>query len=695
MEIASARRAHSHVGALLVALIVCGGLPACRRRHETVPAAPADASAQRPVAAHLRGRVVDRRDHPVPAARILLFSEVSGGALGAPEPSRGATDFEGGFDIEGLAAGTYRVLIEAAGFPTREVPARAPASDLVLRIDGEGRSISGRVEFSGVPAVDAIVDLAAETGSAVRQARARADGGFVFVGLGTGAYALRAARGGLVSQIAHGIQIGRDGVRAPLRLALEPGQMVAGRVVDSGGTGLRGIEVRAEGAALAPGEDPLPAIARTDASAGFTIGPLLPGRYRLIAARPGYALRRAPTLDVVATGGRPPPVVLELLRGARVAGWVTDSRSTPVASAHVRCVASGIEDLTVETGPLPLAAEAAALPSGSGWALGSTRVALADGAGRFAVDDLIPGRYRVELAHVGFEPMRTAEFVVVPGERRDLGMLSLRDGFPVEGRVVDEDGAPIEGARVGVGGSAVGDSAAELYTLTDSGGRFLIAVPAGTYPLAASAPGHGAARATIDIKAGALTTPVELRLARAEAVLEGLVRDSGGRPLARARLRAWPRDTPAGAGPPETSPLGSASADFGGHFRVRELPSGELRLEVEHPDYPSTKFSVVPGQYALLTVPVPGGIAGEAHARATGAAVVRGRVEAAGPDGAKASTDLQRSGGFRLPRLVPGHWRLTISAPGFRPAEQEVDVPASANLGEMSVRELRVELDPA
>src|ERR1700690_3392992 len=102
MEIASARRAHNQVVALEVALIVCGGLSACRRRQETVPAAPpADASAPAPIAAHLRGRVVDRRDHPVPDARILLFSEVSGGGLGAPEPSRGATDFEGGFDIEG------------------------------------------------------------------------------------------------------------------------------------------------------------------------------------------------------------------------------------------------------------------------------------------------------------------------------------------------------------------------------------------------------------------------------------------------------------------------------------------------------------------------------------------------------------------------------------------------------------------
>jgi hypothetical protein len=70
-------------------------------------------------------------------------------------------------------------------------------------------------------------------------------------------------------------------------------------------------------------------------------------------------------------------------------------------------------------------------------------------------------------------------------------------------------------------------------------------------------------------------------------------------------------------------------------------------------------------------------------------------VEAAGPEGAHASAEIQRAGAFRLPRLVPGHWRLTVSAPGFHPADQELDVPASSAIGEPSVRDLRVELDPA
>ena len=328
------------------------------------------------------------------------------------------------------------------------------------------------------------------------------------------------------------------------------------------------------------------------------------------------------------------------------------------------------------------------MPSGAGRALGSTRSAIADARGLFVIDDLIPGRYRVEAAHPGLEPLRTDELPLGPGERRDLGTLVLRDGFPVAGRVLD-DGGPVEGARVTVSG---GDpSTADLYALTDGSGSFSLALPAGNYRLTATAPGHGPARAEVVIPAGTAPAPLELRLRRAEAILEGLVRDTGGRPLARARLLVWPRDAVVGAG---EAPLGSGSADVGGHFRLADLPAGELRIEIEHPDYPRVTLPATPGQFASLTVPFPGGITGEARARASGAAVTRGRVEAAGPDGATASVELQRAGSFRLPRLAPGHWRLTVSAPGFHAANQELDVPPSESLGEPSVRDVRVELDP-
>jgi hypothetical protein len=655
-----------------------------------------------PVAAvaRLAGQVVDGRAHPVPEARVLAF-RITDGGFAARNLGGATADLDGHFFMDGLAPGTYRVLVEAAGFPAAETsPVTVPAAELVLRVVGEGRAVFGRVTRSpNEPVAGARVALGAEGGGPGRETVSRPDGRFAFSGLGDGTYALRALLGDEASATVHGISASRDGGTISQPLVLRRGATIGGRLVQDAGGGLAGFEVRAESSALPPGDDPLPVVARTDQVGGFTLGPLAVGSYRVTAARAGYLLRRAPTVTLEARDGRDlavdpahgetPPLKLELLRGARVAGQVTDARGVPAASAHVRCVASAMDDLTVEAGPLPLAAEAAALPSGAGRSLGSTRSASADAHGRFTVDDLIPGRYRVEVTHAGSEPMLTDEITLAPGERRDLGALALRDGFPIEGRVVDESGAPIEEARV----AAVGGGDSGLSAVTDGAGSFSLALPAGHYRLTASAPGHGGAGAEVDVRQGMPSASIALRLMRAEAILEGLVRDTGGRPVGRARLLAWPRDGAQGVDAAAT-PIGTTSADVGGHFRMADLPAGELRIEVQHPDYPRVRISATPGQFASLTVPFPGGIAGEAHARGTGAPVTRGRIDAAGPEGAKASTELQRAGSFRLPRLAPGHWRLSVSAPGYRPTEHELDVPPSASLGEPSVRDLRVDLDP-
>ena len=457
---------------------------------------------------------------------------------------------------------------------------------------------------------------------------------------------------------------------------------------------LAGVQVRIEAGGGAPGEDPLPTLVSSDAAGSFTAR-VVTGRYRLTASRPGYVLRRAPTINVDEKTPAAPAIAIELLRGARVSGRVFDGRGGAAAGATVRCVASAIEDLTVQIGPLPLAAEAAALPSGTGRALGSTRVVVADREGRFAVADLIPGRYRFEIAHPGSEPLRSDEFVLAPGERRDAGKLALRLGFPVVGRVTDDSGAPIEGARAVVASAVASPASTGLFALTSSGGRFELALPVGAYRLAISAAGRGTVQVSVDVVAGTSPPPIEVKLIRAEAALEGMVRDDGGRPLARARLSVWPAgagELPAAPGS-GAAPLGTGVADVGGHFRLAQLPAGDLRLEVQHHDYPTSVHATTAGTYAMITVPFPGGIAGEVRAKATGAAVARGHLDAVGPGGAKATTAIRKDGTFRLLRLVPGRWRVTTAATGFRTAEQEVDVPASSALGEASIRELRVELD--
>ena len=683
METAS-KRPGPAAGLLL--LLVFSTHPGCRCHGNRTAAR--DGGATVAATATLAGSVVDRRDRPVPEARILAFPLAGEG--GAPLET--ATDLEGRFRFARLPPGPYRLLVEAAGFPTAEkTPVAVPGEDAAVRVDGEGRSIVGRVNAGGAPVAGARVLLAPDGGGPLRESATRAGGGFAFGGLGAGRYAVRAVRGDSASAPQRGVEASESpAAAAAVVLELAPGRAVTGRVIDDAGSALAEVPVRIETDTGAPGEDPLPAMVRSDRDGNFA-SLVFPGSYRLSASRPGYVLRRSPAVDTRGAG-EPVKTVLELVRGARVFGKVVDPRGGAAAGARVRCLASAIEDLTVQTGPLPLAAEAAAMPSGAGRALGTTRATVADREGRFTVDDLIPGRYRVEVAHGGAEPLRSDEFVLAPGERRDVGKLAMRQGFPVTGRVVDESGGPIDGARVVVAAGGASASAG-LGTVTDTGGHFSLALPAGSYRLSANASGRGTAQVSVEVAAGSSPPALEIKLVRAEARLEGLVRDDGGRPLARARLAVWPADMIDPVVPAGASPVGSAVADVGGHFTIAPLPAGDARLEIHHPDYPTSVQTVTPGKYANLTVPFPGGIAGEVKAKTTGASIARGRLEAVGPGGAKATADVRKDGTFRLLRLVPGHWRLTVVATGYHSAEKELEVPASSNLGEASIRDLRLELE--
>jgi protocatechuate 3,4-dioxygenase beta subunit len=684
MEIASMRGMWPRRRAAVLAVLLAAGLLAgCKRPSRGAPIRDAGAVP----AAAIEGRVTDNADRPVPEARVLAFAQ-SGNA----GPAETSTDAQGGFRLERLAPGNYRVLVEATGFPAAErTPVAAPGAGLAIRLEGEGRSIVGKVLADGVAVAGARVWLSGDAGGPTRETTTRANGGFAFGGLGEGQFAVRAAHGDAASPTLRAVDAGDAATATPVRLDLRPGRIVSGRVLDDAGAGIPGITVRV-GAADGQGGDPLPVTAFTDPAGRFATPALPPGAHRLSATRAGHLLRRAPIVTIAAPPApAPAEVTLELVRGARVSGRVRDGRGGAASGARVRCLASAMEDLTVVAGPLPLAAEAAAMPSGAGRALGSTRAAVTDREGRFTIDDLIPGRYRVEIAHPGAEPYQGEEIVLGPGERRDLGMLALRAGVTIGGRVMDATGAGLEGARVTVAGVEATAGALGLQTSTDPSGRFELTLPAGKYRVSATAPGHGAAQVAIELGAASAPAPIELRLVRAEARLEGLIRDTGGRPLARARLIAFTGEAAASA----SASVGSGSADVGGHFSISPLPAGELRLEIRHPDYPVSVETVTPGKFATITVPFPGGVSGEVRARTSGAVVAKARIEAVGPNGATATTDVAKAGGFRLLRLVPGRWRLTATAPGYRPGERELDVSAASTLGEASVRDVRVELDPA
>ncbi|HEY2900321.1 MAG TPA: carboxypeptidase-like regulatory domain-containing protein [Polyangia bacterium] len=687
----------------MLGLLILASAAGCRRQPAARPkAAPAPAQAiadaAAPGPAPLAGQILDNQARPVPSARVLLWTEPQADA-GAPEQT--IADSAGRFVFAAPRPGARQLLVEAPGFPPARLGPLPPASTpLSVRLDGAAQSLSGVVVNAGAPAAGALVLLGGETVEPQRQTQTGGDGRFTFAGLGPGVYTVRAVRASLASKSTPEIILSRAGPPPPpSRLQLEPGSTLNGRVIDDDGTPLPGSDVRIAIAADATG---VMDVARVDGSGNWTCSALPAGEYRLTARHAGYLPRRIiqATLPPATGAHAPKPITLELVRGAAVAGRVVDQHGRGVAAAVVRCLAPGPIDLAVISEPLPLAAEAAAVPTSGERLVATARSALTDAGGHFVLSDLLPGKIRLDASATGRVPVRSDEIALGPGQRRDVADLVLADGLAVAGRVLDEFHSPLEGARVAV--------AAGPFALTDGAGQFSLSLPPGRYTLTVSAPGMRNQQLAVAATDGGAPAPLEVSLVRADAALEGLVQDSGGRPIGRALVVAWPAApaapaSDAGAGavaidpriPDGASILATTVADVGGHFRLAQLPAVPLVLEVRQSAYPSTKTAATPGTFASVVVPIPGAVAGEVHDVRSGAAVIRFRLEARGPGGRSATGSVRKGGAFSLVALFPGRWTITVDASGYESAESAVDVPASSTLGEPSVRDVRINLQPA
>jgi hypothetical protein len=293
-------------------------------------------------------------------------------------------------------------------------------------------------------------------------------------------------------------------------------------------------------------------IVAADRHGAWATGALPAGRYQLEARRPGYVSRRMATVELgtppaaaratgAAAGGNPwssvtHEVPLELVRTAELYGRVVDEAGAPVSGARVEPQLADLEELGVISTPLPLAAEAAALPVG----LAAPRAAISGGAGTrggatslgvgsvvtgedgmFRLTGLGPGQLRVAISQVEATPFRTLPLELGPGQRRDLGSVALHRAIRLSGQVVGADGSPVAGARVSASlTSAPGDasasastsastraaapvrrtgSALDFFTVTDEAGRFSLPLRRGAFRVIASAPHQPVVVALVDL----------------------------------------------------------------------------------------------------------------------------------------------------------------------------------------------------
>jgi hypothetical protein len=405
-----------------------------------VPAVPAPPPA--PAGGRIEGRAVHARSGlPVAGAAVWcveadhdVFLD-SVGPRGAPSAR---ADGDGRFVLDGLAPGAYGLLVAAEGLaPGRAegVAVRAgEVSDAGAVALGEGGAIEGIVRGDdGAPApgerviVSRVLAGVETFGDAGLEVPSGADGRYRAGCLAPGRYRVWLARGEALSfertmhrprpeaeddpsvmEVAEGETVFFDLFRTDFGEVL-------GTVADPDRRPLRlTVNLVREGAG-----EPLPRVAKPDASGAYAFRGLVPGRYALVLAgqREEFEIARGERrrVDVTVAVGRIEGVVVDVSGRA----------------------AAGVE---VEEDRLDFARD--------GWLTGRPEPVVTDARGRFFFEGLCPGRYRVAARGAEGEGA-SGEIALGPGGEDRGVRIELSPVVSLVVQVVDGAGAVLPGVWVG------------------------------------------------------------------------------------------------------------------------------------------------------------------------------------------------------------------------------------------------------
>ncbi len=340
--------------------------------------------------------------------------------------------------------------------------------------------------------------------------------------------------------------------RMPRRWALDPDREGAtrleGQVVGPDGKGVAGADVWLSSVP--------PRRAKSDEDGSFAFDKLVERTYQL-SAKQGELIGGPVTYKLTAKSD---PVVVRLAEGASVVVTVVDEAQQPVAGAEVR--------------------------GGEPAERGSART---DARGEATIRPVHPGYVAVTAAAQGYAPGGGFTTIGSPGAVGHL-KITLRKGFPVSGRVIDEAGAPVGLAKVSVrggwwtrdddddgeAGDGDGAPAAPRLAITDRDGKFTIpAVASGTHRLSAVDGVHAPATSEPVTVGDGAVTGVTITMT-AGGTLSGRVADTAGKPVPYATVQVG------GAGRAMWMVAARrVTCDDQGAFEIRGIPRGKLSVRAE------------------------------------------------------------------------------------------------------------------
>ncbi len=636
-------------------------------------------------AGKLAVQVVDEAEHAVVGAVVEVRTS-------DPLPFLGKSGEGGLIEFARLGPGPWAVKASAPGFEPASrsgVAAGLLPQRMILRSLGALEVTV--IGLDGNPVPEARVEVAGSGLWPARHAVTGPDGVVKIASLPAGAYDVAASLGEQVSPTSIGTPV-RRGEPAKLTLELGKGRKISVKVVD--GEGDEGKSV--PGAQLVLAEDGLssfPREALTDEQGQATIGP--------IGARGGVLGVRAegfvPRAGVRVPATQDGPVVVALVRGARLVGDVVDSHDYPVVGATIEVIGVDLQGMPVDETPdrsgfrdahfsWAMAAPVGLIPAGelgvmpgiippiprgrvagggSLTGLASAEPWVSGGDGRFRAGPVPPGRLRALVRHPGYVEGVSDAVTLAPGGEGRVKVV-LRAGGTLDGRVVDVSGRPVVGARVEI--AAVHGSVVRSALTADDGTFGFAAVP-GEVSVSVSRPDaldEVALKKLVALGEGE-RKEVDLTLPEARDPMKVHVTDDRGYPLDAVQVTALSLST--------DSPLRvTRFTRADGEATLPDAAGLALRLEVSLNGY-APSIQTLERSGAEVTVKLLKGaqLEGEVTERGgrdwlggaeisltVGGLVRRART---GPDGR-----------FLLRDLPAGPARLLVSAKGYARVERDLRI---------------------
>ena len=539
------------------------------------------------------GQTLDARGQPLPD---VIVQAVPRPSIGEPIPWRTRSDAQGRFGFTTLPYGPVNLRASKPGYALSVVEALSP-EDSVLMILDELIDLEGTVYADAALIPRAQVRL---EGSSVWPAIERPlaeDGKFLFEQLPDGIYGIEVVVPASEPGGQEWASIPLENVTPDLRidLALVPAYRVPVRVVDPGGSPVESARVILGYGSLGM----LQKVAQTDAAGRVKIGPVVPGPYVVQADADGFLPPAAVELEVGPNGFEGDELVLVLIRSARISGYVVDEDDRPVEGAEVLLdsdVAFSVGEgdnrrqlfaVAVESGDGSLGVTQGNVPDiplfAEGSIPGAFGVVVTDDEGRFEIDPLLPGSYRIWASHGKHAASGVVTFDLHSGEVRGNIRLQLRSGVPLTGVVRTSNGLPIADVQIDLGDG--------LMLTTDERGVFDAGFRRGPQQLIVRGPGM--IPKIVDVEVGDTALDIEIELDPARGRFEGRVVDGNGRPIADVEVELRPLDG--------LSPSVLTWTDAHGRYEFDDLAPGPVEVEFNHHDYVPTFDNAIVDESAGLS----------------------------------------------------------------------------------------------